>query len=509
MALRISKPTNLLTDEPPLTSSQGINPQVDQQTKAPGDVSFKRQEAGAKSKPTQSKKRKAEVTPAANPSPPFDFITEYVRYADRFEVPTEMHEAVAIALMAAAVNGKVFFDWGERHPLDIWIMNLSGSGSGRSTAIKAYRPILKKAGPKVSQLDQTIGWGSYPGVIQYFAEHPNGLHVYSEASYFLGHLDEPKYKNLKPWLTDLYDDLNLPRGINAYRKNPNRPNQTTPPIEFTEAPRLTLVTTSSPDWLLHHVSRIDATGGFLSRWIWNYMPEIKRRISKPVLADESLIPPLALHLGRLHHLPPFRLDFSLVESEYDTWYNETADRWEKQPNQHLVQPYWQRHRMHVLKLAAIFEMSTIRWNEKTAGWLNNPECLKFDSDGRYLPVSLDAFHRAVAYLRRNETSLFQLLGTGMSTEGFDLSRMDQFIEASGTNGRLVSTVTLEFRNTDPRIRTNQLKTLYDEGSIRMFEGKASSSGGRKPRFLLKSTHAAGFLEQHPGATEIAYWSPNG
>jgi hypothetical protein len=150
----------------------------------------------------------------------FDFIQSYVNFADRFEVPPQMHESIALSLIAGVVNGNVYFNWGSEVPLDFWLMNVSGSGSGRSTAVKVHQVLLQHAG--LLDLDQKVGWGSPQGVIQYFAEHPTGLPVYSEASEFLGHLTEPRFRTLKPWLVDLYDNTNLPRGLNAYRVNPNK-----------------------------------------------------------------------------------------------------------------------------------------------------------------------------------------------------------------------------------------------------------------------------------------------
>src|SRR5271169_6608476 len=48
-----------------------------------------------------------DLTPNPAIKPSADLIAEYVAYADRFEIPRAMHEAVMITGIAALVNGKV------------------------------------------------------------------------------------------------------------------------------------------------------------------------------------------------------------------------------------------------------------------------------------------------------------------------------------------------------------------------------------------------------------------
>jgi hypothetical protein len=71
-----------------------------------------------------------------DPSPP-DFVDTYRRYADVYEMPAEVHEAMALALLAAAANGNVWIELGDKRlPLDSWLLITTGSGGGRNTAIK-------------------------------------------------------------------------------------------------------------------------------------------------------------------------------------------------------------------------------------------------------------------------------------------------------------------------------------------------------------------------------------
>src|SRR5689334_9867603 len=63
-----------------------------------------------------------------------DFISGYASYADVFEMPRQVHEWMAALMIASALNGKVWLEWGTKVPLDLWVLLLSGSGQGRNTA---------------------------------------------------------------------------------------------------------------------------------------------------------------------------------------------------------------------------------------------------------------------------------------------------------------------------------------------------------------------------------------
>jgi hypothetical protein len=63
-----------------------------------------------------------------------DFIADYARYADVFEAPREMHEAVAIQVLATVLNkaGVTIPHGPSAYTLDLWEILLSESGGGRS-----------------------------------------------------------------------------------------------------------------------------------------------------------------------------------------------------------------------------------------------------------------------------------------------------------------------------------------------------------------------------------------
>ncbi len=162
-----------------------------------------------------------------------DFIRSYVRYADVIEAPPETHEIVATQLIATALNPNVHIEPGAvRIPLDLWTLILSGSGFGRNTLVGLARPIMVAA--KLDRLILDSTWGSSQAFHQNIAEHPNGLFVWPEFSVFLKKFQDSRFAGAKEWLTDRYDNLDVPEEI-RYRKTGKSGD--TPPITFNCAPR--------------------------------------------------------------------------------------------------------------------------------------------------------------------------------------------------------------------------------------------------------------------------------
>lgn len=240
----------------------------------------------------------AEPEPAPHPSQTSasasDFITTYVEYADVIEAPKEAHEAIATQLLATAINPKVYIPHGAiKIPLDLWLLLLSGSGFGRNTLVELARPVLEAA--DMADVLFTSTWGSRQAFYQRISERPSGLFVWPELAVVLRNLRDNRFAGVKEWLTDRYDNWSTPESI-RYRQTGR--SQDTPPIEFTEAPRLNIVATSSTDWFIGNLSQDDATGGFVPRWILMQAESPTRLVPIPRQRNEALVPVLAEHLKK-------------------------------------------------------------------------------------------------------------------------------------------------------------------------------------------------------------------
>jgi hypothetical protein len=371
-----------------------------------------------------------------------DFISTYAEYADVFEMPREVHEWVAVQLIASVLNGKVDIKWGAvTIPLDLWVLLLSGSGQGRNTVTNVAHKVLDAA--KIQRLLHKATWGSKVAFYQQIAEHPHGLYVWPELSVILRKLNDPAFGGVKEWLTDRYDNPHKPEGI-TYRQTGKKSD--TPSIIFNEAPRTNILATSSSEWFTNNLEQEDTTGGFIPRWLLKQLGKPERLIPKPIAPDPALLPVLAERLASIAELKG-EADLSAIEELYDDWYRKAYDRFEGQPNSALAVPFFNRLRVELLKLAVIFEVS----------------------QSGTLKVTHQAFDRAVAGASDAEETIFRLIPTGMSREGSEVEKMCEEIRDAGPEGITQSDLTRSFQGWKGWERKERLKTLEDAGRIHKIE----------------------------------------
>ena len=139
--------------------------------------------------------------------PSDDLITDYVEYADRFELPPIMHELTIITGIAALVNGKVTVkNGGQTISLDFWTLLISGSGAGRNTLATVFRDLLKAC--EMTNLVNTDGWGSGIYMQEFFAKHPAAVfHIWEEMSAMMQKFAQKNFTGALEWITNLYDNF--------------------------------------------------------------------------------------------------------------------------------------------------------------------------------------------------------------------------------------------------------------------------------------------------------------
>jgi hypothetical protein len=410
-----------------------------------------------------------EVASASTVLPSSDFISDYADYADVLEVPREMHGAVAIQLLASVLNGNgVTIPLGALCiTLDLWQVLLSGSGAGRSTLVTQARPVLKAA--KIEDTERDSTWGSPQALYQSFASHPTGLFVWGELSEKLKLLNEMRFAGAKQWITDRYDSLYPPAEI-TYRKTGQK-NKDTQPIVFKKAPRINILATSSEEWFFQNLLQSDSAGGFVPRWLLIRPPDSAKDVAIPRTPDPMLVKHLGDHLRRASELRG-EVDISNIHSDYEKWYSATKKRFKEQPNQALALAYFNRHRVHVLKLAAIYEVSA--------------SCT--------LKVSHASWRRAVNDLQRIETTLFSLLSTGMTREGHIANQITEKIREGGIEGATLTVITRAFQHLQPYERLQYLTNLVDARIVVPF---VRSTGGRASTLLVHEDFLAEHKQKYP------------
>ncbi len=397
----------------------------------------------------------------------FDFISAYVTYADVIEAPPEAHEAVAISLLAAALNAKVYIKHGSlKHSLDLWTLLLSGSGLGRNTLVGLARPVLRESG--LEHLVCPVAWGSREAFYQNIAERPTGLYIWPELSNVMKTFNDPRFGGIKEWLTDRYDEWSLPSSIH-YRQTGKKSD--TPPIEFQESPRLNILATSSFDWFVGSLDQHDSTGGFLPRWMIIKIPEPSRLLPTPMETDASLIKPLAEHLLLANRLEG-PADLSEIQQMYGDWYRASYARFYQQPNRALAMPYFNRLRTEVLKLAVVYEVAR----------------------SATLVVSAEAMSRAFEKANMLEQTIFGLLSTGMNQEGSAVDKISELVRAAGPKGVLQSELTRGLQNLKRRDREDRIHTLKEAATIYEFTRKTA---GRSAAAFVHRDHLREHSTQFP------------
>jgi hypothetical protein len=404
-----------------------------------------------------------QLTETAPPQPICtDFISDYVKYADVIEVPPEAHEAVATQLLASVLNPNVYIQHGAvRVPLDLWLLLLSSSGFGRNTLVDLARPILNES--VLEDVLRNVDWGSKEAFYQNIAQYPTGLYIWPELSFVLKKMSESRFAGMKEWITDRYDNCNCPPCV-SYRQTGHQNN--TPPIIFSQAPRLNLLATSSFDWFVNSLEQQDTTGGFVPRWFMVKLDKPTKLVPIPREADQSLIKPLAQKLRHASELSG-QADLSQINAAYERWYAEAHHRFSMQPNAALAMVFFNRHRTHVLKLAVIYEVSR----------------------SLTLTISHEALNQAIETARRAEESIFKLLPTGMSREGAEMDKMAERVRLAGVPGILLSSLTKAFQHLRRKDREDRICTLLHSATVYKFTRKTD---GRSATVLVHQD----FLEEH-------------
>jgi hypothetical protein len=378
------------------------------------------------------------------PSPlvaPVDFIEAYADYADVLEAPRIMHEIVAMQIVATILNrnGVDFYHGALRVLLDLWVILLSLSGFGRSTLVGLPSGVLKAAG--LPDLVRLTDWGSDVALRQDLAEHPEGgLFIWGELSQKLKQLNEARYGDSKQWLTDRYDNFELPEA-KTYRKTGKVGD--TPTISFHAAPRTNILATSSEDWFFPNLEQDDSSGGFLPRFLIVRASGPTKDVATPPPLDQTKQKALADCLVKIKALRG-PASIAKIEPLYDEWYSAAKRRFEARPGRAMAMAYFGRHRIHILKLAVIYQAAS----------------------RQTLEVSEAAWSRAVATARKLEDTIFSLLGTGMNAAGYALTKMEDAFRSAGAAGLAKSQFTRAFQQVPLYEREARLKTLVDAETIK-------------------------------------------
>ncbi len=389
----------------------------------------------------------------------WNFIDAYCQYADVLECDRVAHGFVAIGMLAAVLNGKVSIEYGSTSAsLDVWLLLLSPSGTGRNALLKSARQILQRA--ELGDLIHEADFGSMQAFYQQVSEKSRGLFVWPEFSSVLAMLAGSRFGGLKQWITNLYDETTIPAPI-TYRRT-GRQGQDTPPIEFKQAPRLNVIATSSLDWFTANLNITDTSGGFLPRWTIVKLRDTGKTLPKTGALDGQSETVLAQWLARAAKLEG-KADLSEVEEMYGQWYLQAKARMSSP----MQAPFFNRLRAQVLKFAVLREVS---------------QTLQ-------LKVSGEAMAKAIKLARLLEVTASQLLRVGITRDAGEVGKIEAFIQDAGSTGASRSGVIRECRWMKAYDLETHLGTLVKSGDVVSFRRKTTG----RPAVIL--AHAR-FAEEH-------------
>jgi hypothetical protein len=165
-------------------------------------------------------------------------------------------------------------------------------------------------------------------------------------------------------------------------------------------------------------------------------------------------------------------DISDILPYYDNWYYGAKKRFAAQPNRGLAEAYFNRHRVHILKLAVIYEASR-------------------SASLRPTEASWRRAERAASWL---ENTIFSLLSTGLNAEGYAVKKMEDRILKAGADGLTLTDLTRAFQHDVLRQRHDRLSTLRAAGVVRTFQRKTP---GRNLSILVHREFAADYQAKYP------------
>jgi hypothetical protein len=401
-----------------------------------------------------------------------NLIEKYREYADIVEAPADAHDAIAMAVIAAVLNrnGVAIKHGPLKVPMDFWTILISESGAGRNTLVGLATPILKKSG--LDDLVRKAAWGSEVALYQNLAENPNGLYVWPELSIVLKKLAQPNFGGAKVWLTDRYDNYEVPDAV-TYRRTGKKD---TPPIEFSDAPRVNIIATSSEDWLMTNLVQEDTTGGFLPRFVLMKLDGLEKDIPIPRMTDPRLMDEIAGQLRYINSISGSVILPKDVRVIYERWYRDTKKRFKEQPNSTLAMPFFNRLRAHALKLAVIHEVA----------------------ETQTLEVSVASMEKAIETAAKIEQAIFSLLPTGMTHEGAELGKIEKRIKEGKADGVTLSTLTRAFQSTPKWERTQRIETLCQGGTVVVFRKQTT---GRAASLYVHKDYAEEHRQRFPNDKE--------
>lgn len=284
-----------------------------------------------------------------------NWLAAYLKYTDGTEPPTSYHTWTAIAMIAGALQRKVYLPWGhEKIYPNMFLVLVGPSGKCRKgTAMNIGKEIVKDVNiPLVSEsiirealikrMGDSVNNFTDPddGDIKF---HCSLMCMSDELSVFLGQHDVKFLADLTDWY-DSRDEWKY--------ETKNSGSDRIQGVCFT------LLGATAPDWLCSILPDEAIGGGFTSRIIFIVEEDKRKIVSKPVYTDEhkKLKEALVKDLEKIHTMCGAFQFHPKAETLYVKWY-EQEEKKARAGNPAIPDPrfagYCDRRATHIRKLSMI------------------------------------------------------------------------------------------------------------------------------------------------------------
>lgn len=272
------------------------------------------------------------------------FAFDYLCYAaERTHAPAVFHAGVALALLAGVAPHTLGIFLGTRLFANWWVILISSSGEGKSSAIENGVSILGEVSENVPVTERP---GSPEALDDMLEKQPRRVLCYSEFPEFLETTRSGQASPLRSKLSRLYDCQPV---VNVYRSKKGQPVS---PIKH---PRVSLLGGSAPEPLAAYTTPVEWSGGFMGRFCFLHAART-RNFDSP-RPDEETRARLVRHLRYIDQQKSATGDCLGLDDEamplWTAWRKETDRIAERLP--HRVRGAASRAQHVALKAALLYE----------------------------------------------------------------------------------------------------------------------------------------------------------
>lgn len=265
------------------------------------------------------------------------WLRDYVAYGEAVtDAPLAYHLFAGLTCLAVALGRRLWIPFGATpiYP-NLYVCLLGPSALARkSTVLRIAAEILGR----FEEHAVLPGEFSPERLVGLLKEHPTVCCLWSEFGAFLRYAERSYMLGIKEQLTYLYE---CPPEL-------RRALQTETVV--VKEPTLSLLTASTPEWLLAHMDEVDLLGGFFPRFLYVFFEPPAQSFAIPPAGDPQKVNLLVEGLQRVKALNG-PVEFGETRARYEEFYAGVQQEAQRAGGLDLYGVFLGRLPVHVLKLA--------------------------------------------------------------------------------------------------------------------------------------------------------------